>query len=176
MISRCRCKAVLRPARFSPRKRSSAAACRVPSWRSPHRRGLRLSRRDVAERRSGAPVVLFSRRRRLHRDQPVRLYPDRDDPSAAVVHAALRLLRYRRLRHFLGGPPPALPHPDPATRPGFCWNMGRALTAVGAPIYRAPVGVLGSVPMAAVAITASYLIGLTAIWFGPETRGLPLQD
>src|SRR5262249_16900585 len=36
MISRCRCKAVLRPARFSPRKRSSAAACRVPSWRSPH--------------------------------------------------------------------------------------------------------------------------------------------
>jgi MFS family permease len=63
-----------------------------------------------------------------------------------------------------------------ATGQGFCWNMGRAFTAVGPLISGALVGVLGSVPMAAVAITASYLIGLTAIWFGPETRGLPLQD
>jgi hypothetical protein len=32
------------------------------------------------------------------------------------------------------------------------------------------------VPVAGVALTAIYFIGLAAIWFGPETRGLPLQD
>jgi MFS family permease len=63
-----------------------------------------------------------------------------------------------------------------ATGQGFCWNMGRVFTAVGPLVSGALVGVFGSVPMAAVAVTATYLIGLVAIWFGPETRGLPLQD
>jgi hypothetical protein len=47
---------------------------------------------------------------------------------------------------------------------------------MGALISGAPVGVLGSVPMAAVAVTSIYTIGLVAIRFGPETRGLPLED
>jgi hypothetical protein len=63
-----------------------------------------------------------------------------------------------------------------ATCQGFCWNMGRVCTAMGALMSGALVGVLGSVPMAAVAVISVYSIGLVAIWFGPETRGLPLQD
>lgn len=63
-----------------------------------------------------------------------------------------------------------------ATGQGFCWNMGRAFTAVGPLASGALVDVLGSVPIAAVAVSASYLVGLVAIWFAPETRGLPLQD
>lgn len=63
-----------------------------------------------------------------------------------------------------------------ATGQGFCWNMARVLTAVGPLISGLLVDVVGSVPMAAVVVTASYPIGLIAIWFGPETRGAPLQD
>jgi MFS family permease len=63
-----------------------------------------------------------------------------------------------------------------ATAQGFCWNMGRACTAIGPLVSGTLVGVLGSVPMAAVAVTGIYIIGLVAIWFGPETRGLPLED
>jgi MFS family permease len=63
-----------------------------------------------------------------------------------------------------------------ATGQGFCWNTARGLTAIGPVTAGSLVGILGSVPLAAIAVTASYLIGLLAIWFGPETRGLPLQD
>src|SRR5215813_2652031 len=63
-----------------------------------------------------------------------------------------------------------------ATGQGFCWNMGRACTAMGPLVAGTLVGVLGSVPTAAVAVTGIYVIGLVAIWFGPETRGLPLED
>jgi MFS family permease len=59
---------------------------------------------------------------------------------------------------------------------GFCWNMARALTAVGPLTSGMLVDVLESVPKAAVMLSASYLIGLVAIWFGPETRGVPLRD
>src|SRR5262245_32618747 len=63
-----------------------------------------------------------------------------------------------------------------ATGQGFCWNMGRTLTAAGPLISGALVGAFGSVPTAATVVAASYLIGTIAIWFGPETRGLPLPD
>jgi MFS family permease len=63
-----------------------------------------------------------------------------------------------------------------ATGQGFCWNAGRVCTAIGPLVSGALVSVLGSVSMAAVAVTGIYTIGLVAIWFGPETRGLPLQD
>jgi MFS family permease len=63
-----------------------------------------------------------------------------------------------------------------ATGQGFCWNMGRAITAVGPLVSGVLVEVVGSVPKAAIVMSASYLIGLVAIWFGPETRGLPLPD
>jgi MFS family permease len=63
-----------------------------------------------------------------------------------------------------------------ATGQGFCWNMGRTHTAVGPLTSGILVDVLGSVPKAAVMLTVSYLIGLVAIWFGPETSGEPLRD
>ena len=63
-----------------------------------------------------------------------------------------------------------------ATGQGFCWNAGRALTAVGVLASGALVNALGTVPMAATILTGSYLVGLFAIWFGPETRAVPLQD
>ena len=63
-----------------------------------------------------------------------------------------------------------------ATGQGFCWNMGRVLTAVGPLVSGFLVDVMGSVPMAAVVVATSYPLGLVAIWFGPETRGVPLQD
>jgi MFS family permease len=63
-----------------------------------------------------------------------------------------------------------------ATGQGFCWNMGRALTAIGPLVSGSLVGMLGSPPAAAAAITAFYFIGLYAVWLGPETRGVPLQD
>ena len=63
-----------------------------------------------------------------------------------------------------------------ATGQGFCWNMGRALTAIGPLMAGSLVATLGSVPMAGIAVTTIYLVGLVAIWFGPETKGLPLQD
>jgi len=63
-----------------------------------------------------------------------------------------------------------------ATGQGFCWNMGRALTAVGPLASGILVAASGSVPAAALVVSASYLVGLVAIWLGPETRGLPLPD
>ena len=63
-----------------------------------------------------------------------------------------------------------------ATGQGFCWNMGRTLTAVGPLTSGILVDLLGSVPKAAVMLAVSYLIGLVAIWFGPETSGEPLRD
>jgi MFS family permease len=63
-----------------------------------------------------------------------------------------------------------------ATGQGFCWNLGRALTAIGPLLSGILVDALGSVPLAAVTVTASYLVGLVAVWFGPETKGLPLSD
>jgi MFS family permease len=62
------------------------------------------------------------------------------------------------------------------TGQGFCWNAGRALTALGPLTSGMLVDLVGSVPLAAVLLTASYGIGLVAIWFGPETRGASLQD
>jgi MFS family permease len=63
-----------------------------------------------------------------------------------------------------------------ATGQGFSWNAARALTALGPLTSGMLVDFVGSVPNAALTLTASYGVGLIAIWFGPETRGLPLQD
>jgi hypothetical protein len=38
------------------------------------------------------------------------------------------------------------------------------------------VGTLGSFPAAAASTAIFYAVGLIAIWFGPETRGVPLRD
>ena len=66
-------------------------------------------------------------------------------------------------------PPPQTS--EPSRRRGQFRSRSRPPVPSGA-----LVDVVGSVPMAAIAVTAFYLIGLVAVWFGPETRGLPLQD
>jgi MFS family permease len=63
-----------------------------------------------------------------------------------------------------------------ATGQGFCWNMARVLAAAGPLVFGTLVGVLGSVPASGRLIAGIFVVGLTAIWFGPETKGRPLQD
>jgi MFS family permease len=63
-----------------------------------------------------------------------------------------------------------------ATAQGFCWNAARSATAVGPLVAGTLVGTFGSVPAAAASTAAFYIVGLVAIWFGPETNGVPLSD
>jgi MFS family permease len=63
-----------------------------------------------------------------------------------------------------------------ATGQGFCWNAARCLTAIGPLVAGALIGTFGSFPAAAASTAAFFLVGLVAIWFGPETRGMPLSD
>jgi len=63
-----------------------------------------------------------------------------------------------------------------ATGQGFCWNTARVFTAAGPFASGMLVAAFGSVPKAAVMLTGIYVVGLISIWFGPETRGMPLQD
>ena len=63
-----------------------------------------------------------------------------------------------------------------ASGQGFCWNAARSLTAIGPLIGGFLVGTFGSFPAAAMSTAVFFVIGLVAIWFGPETRGVPLAD
>jgi MFS family permease len=63
-----------------------------------------------------------------------------------------------------------------ATGQGFCWNMARALTAIGPLAGTVMVAKLGSFPQASAVISVLYIVGLVAIWFGPETKGVRLED
>jgi MFS family permease len=63
-----------------------------------------------------------------------------------------------------------------ATGQGFCWNMARALTAAGPYVGGVLVGATGAVTKAGLIISTVYIVGLVAIWFGPETKGQPLPD
>jgi MFS family permease len=72
--------------------------------------------------------------------------------------------------------PELFPTRNRATGQGFCWNAARIVTAVGPVATGAIVNALGSEPAAGATVTAIYLVGLIAIWFGPETRGVPLLD
>jgi hypothetical protein len=63
-----------------------------------------------------------------------------------------------------------------ATGQGFCWNMARSIAALGPLVFGKLVGILGSVPAAGSLIPCICLVGLIAIWFGPETKGQPLPD
>jgi hypothetical protein len=63
-----------------------------------------------------------------------------------------------------------------ATGQGFCWNAARTFTAIGPLTTGAIVGLVGSAAAAGALATIFYLVGMIAIWFGPETRGVPLQD
>jgi len=63
-----------------------------------------------------------------------------------------------------------------ATGQGFCWNMARVFTAAGPFVSGMLVGVFGSVPSAGMMVASIYVVGSVAIWFGPETKGVPLAD
>jgi hypothetical protein len=64
-----------------------------------------------------------------------------------------------------------------ATGQGICYNVSRALTAIG-PLTVAYFGLatFGSLPHAAATTAVAYAAGLIAIWFGPETWRKPLAD
>lgn len=63
-----------------------------------------------------------------------------------------------------------------ATGQGFCWNAARCVTAIGPLIAGWLVAEFGSFPAAAGAVAFAYVVGAVVIWFGPETRGVPLAD
>jgi MFS family permease len=63
-----------------------------------------------------------------------------------------------------------------ATGQGFCWNFARSITALGPLIAGSLIGVMGSIPSAAAVTCWLFVPGLIVIWFGPETRGVPLED
>jgi MFS family permease len=64
-----------------------------------------------------------------------------------------------------------------ATGQGICYNVSRAMTAIG-PLAVAYFGLatFGSLPHAAATTAIAYVVGLIAIWFGPETWRKPLAD
>lgn len=63
-----------------------------------------------------------------------------------------------------------------ATGQGFCWNMARALTSIGPLAGSVVVARFGSFPAASAAISLLFVVGMVAIWLGPETKGIPLDD
>jgi hypothetical protein len=63
-----------------------------------------------------------------------------------------------------------------ATGQGFCWNMARALTSLGPLAGSVLVARFGSFSTASAVVSLLYLVGMVSIWFGPETRGMPLSD
>ena len=73
--------------------------------------------------------------------------------------------------------PELFPTRSRATGQGFCYNAGRILAAFGAiEMGRLMTFYQGSYARAGAMITLVYLIGMFAIWLGPETKGKPLPD
>jgi len=62
------------------------------------------------------------------------------------------------------------------TGQGLAWNFARLITGFGVLGSGFLVGTLGSYPRSSAAISLVYVVGLIAVWFGPETKGRPLQD
>lgn len=82
---------------------------------------------------------------------------------------------------FYGWLPQYLPELFPtrvrATGQGVAFNSGRIIAALGAwQMGNVMAFFNGSYPKAGAAIVFVYLIGMTAIWFAPETRGKPLPE
>ncbi len=60
---------------------------------------------------------------------------------------------------------------------GFAYNFGRIVAAIGGLQTANLMGAFGgSFPKAVTVMTSVYLVGLVAIWFGPETRGRELPE
>jgi MFS family permease len=58
---------------------------------------------------------------------------------------------------------------------GFCYNLGRFVTAGGVFITGYLVGVMGSYAKAATAVSLVYVVGMLALVFARETRGTSLR-
>jgi hypothetical protein len=54
---------------------------------------------------------------------------------------------------------------------GFCYNLGRFVTAGGVFLTGYLVGVLGSYAKAATAVSLVYVVGMGVLLFARETRG-----
>jgi MFS family permease len=63
-----------------------------------------------------------------------------------------------------------------ATGQGFAWNMARVITAIGPIMIGVLVHRFGTLPNAAAVVSLFIIVGLVAIWFGPETKGKSLED
>ncbi len=63
-----------------------------------------------------------------------------------------------------------------ATGVGFCFNVARIFPAIGPFIAGSLVVAFGGIPKSGAAMALSYVIGLIAVCFAPETRGKPLPE
>jgi SHS family sialic acid transporter-like MFS transporter len=64
-----------------------------------------------------------------------------------------------------------------ATSQGFAYNFGRVIAAVGTLQTATVMGFFGgSLPKAGSVLSAIYLIGVSIVWLGPETKGKPLPE
>jgi len=63
-----------------------------------------------------------------------------------------------------------------ATGVGFCFNIARIFAAVGPFIAGSLVVAFGGIPKSGAIMALSYVIGLVAVFFAPETRGKPLPE
>jgi len=63
-----------------------------------------------------------------------------------------------------------------ATGVGFCFNVARIFAAIGPFIAGSLVVAFGGIPKSGAAMALSYVIGLIAVCFAPETRGKPLPE
>ena len=72
--------------------------------------------------------------------------------------------------------PELFPTRSRVTGQGFSYNMSRMLTSPWPYVAGVLVGTFGSIPSAVCAVSLLLIVGMIAIWFGPETRGAPLKD
>ncbi len=81
---------------------------------------------------------------------------------------------------FFGWLPLYLPELYPtrlrATGEGFCFNVGRVISAVGVFGTGALVKAFGAIPLAAATMSVIFLFGLPIIWAAPETKGQDLPE
>ena len=64
-----------------------------------------------------------------------------------------------------------------ATGQGFAFNFGRIIAAVGGLQTANLIKFFdNSFPKAASVMAAIYLVGMSIVWLGPETKGRPLPD
>ncbi len=108
------------------------------------------------------------------------LYTFRDGTTLAQLQTMLPVMGFFILGgfgNFAAYLPELFPTRIRATGQGFCYNMSRLLTSPGPLIVGTLVGTFGgSIPRASSMVALTLLIGMVAIWFGPETAGKPLRD